>query len=146
MFCIYFTGIIVAALIAKLFKKIIFNRNDTPFVMELPSYRMPQIKYVLRDTWEKGSQYLKKMFTTILVGTIIIWALSYFPQSSSDDKASQLEHSYMASMGKTVEPVLRPIGFDWKMTVAVITGAAAKEMVLSTIVIEIGRASCRERV
>ena len=133
MFCIYFTGIIVAALIAKLFKKIIFNRNDTPFVMELPSYRMPQIKYVLRDTWEKGSQYLKKMFTTILVGTIIIWALSYFPQSSSDDKASQLEHSYMASMGKTVEPVLRPIGFDWKMTVAVITGAAAKEMVLSTI-------------
>jgi len=135
MFLVYFTGIAFACIFAKLFKKVLFTKDDTPFVMELPKYRMPQLKYVLRDTWEKGSQYMKKMATTILAGTVIIWALSYFPQVKDDNVSDtqQLEQSYMAQMGKAIEHVMSPLGFDWKISVAVITGAAAKEMVLSTL-------------
>lgn len=132
MFAVYFSGIIFAAIFAKLFRKFLFTKEETPFVMELPAYRRPQIKYVIRDTWEKGSQYLKKMFTTILVGTIIIWALSYFPRPKEGEEYQQ-EQSYMAMLGKAVEPILEPLGFDWKISVAIITGAAAKEMVLSTL-------------
>lgn len=133
MFLIYFAGIVFAGIFAKIFKKFMLKRDDTPFVMELPKYRLPQMRYVLRDTWEKGSQYLRKIGTTILVGSIIIWALAYFPHTEGQSAEQQMEGSYLASVGKAAEPIMQPLGFDWKISVGIITGLVAKEMVVSTL-------------
>ena len=211
LFSMYMIGVALAALMAILFRKVMFNKEETPFVMELPPYRMPSVKTMLRDTWEKGVQYLRKIGTTILVGSIVIWGLSYFPLEnaqthtdgiishgeyylSKDDilhtdnlshtegtdntenavalpadnsiinnfeqseklssvssvhsvrennsvreknnsvgSTSQLENSYLGQIGKAIQPALAPLGFDWKASVALVTGVTAKEIVVSTL-------------
>jgi len=97
--------------------------------MELPPYRIPTAKSVWRHTWSKGFQYLKKMGTIILGASILVWFLSYYPHRDTYmSSAEQQEHSYLGMLGKTVEPVLAPCGFDWKQSVSIIAGAAAKEL------------------
>jgi ferrous iron transport protein B len=153
LFLLYFLGVFLAILAAIVFKRLIFKTQSTPFVMELPPYRMPTLRSTTKHMWQKGSQYLKKMGGVILIASIIIWALGYFPridnsmthnnqslqegpqteiQSASPD-GLQLERSYIGRMGKSIEPVLRPLGFDWKMGVSLISGVAAKEIVISTL-------------
>ena len=136
LFSMYMIGVALAALMAIVFRKVLFNKEETPFVMELPPYRMPSVKTMLRDTWEKGVQYLRKIGTTILVGSIIIWALSYFGPNyklQSTDNRVEMENSYLGQIGKAVQPMLAPLGFDWKTSVALVTGVTAKEIVVSTL-------------
>lgn len=133
IFLIYLTGIFLAVVVSLIFKKTIFKSKEAPFVMELPPYRIPTIRVSLRHMWENGQQYLKKMGGLILVAVIIIWALEYFPAGSHAAPKERLERSYIARLGKAIEPVIRPLGFDWKMGVSLITGAAAKEVVVSTM-------------
>ena len=130
---LYLLGMIMAVLMAKLFSRFVVKGDSLPFVMELPPYRMPTAKAVLRHTWEKGKEYLKKMGTIILAASIIVWALSYFP--TNDDKKLQTENSYMAKIGKTIEPVMKPCGFDWKQSVSLLSGVFAKEVVASTMTV-----------
>jgi len=133
IFLIYLTGILLAVLVSLLFKKTLFKSKEAPFVMELPPYRMPTLRVSLRHMWDKGQQYLRKMGGIILVAVIIIWALEYFPAGSQVPPQERLEHSYIARIGKFLEPVIEPLGFDWKMGVSLMTGAAAKEVVVSTM-------------
>ena len=179
LFGIYIIGIILAALVAVILKKTIFRSTETPFVMELPPYRIPTVRNILRHTWNKGSQYLKKMGGIILLASLLIWLLGYFPRNEeklshfnmqsqdisnnydariasnpedsdmsirlSEEKTMALdsvnrlkegkrqEYSFIGIIGRFIEPVMRPLGFDWKMTVSLIAGAAAKEIVVSTM-------------
>jgi ferrous iron transport protein B len=156
LFSLYLVGIIVAAIVAFLLKKTLFRGMEIPFVMELPPYRMPTAKSILKHTWFKGAQYLKKMGTIILVASVIIWALGYFPRNSertgwyqvqignagSVEQAHELtmamlreqqEQSFIGRLGKLIEPVIQPLGFDWRMGVSLIAGSAAKEVVVSTM-------------
>lgn len=144
---LYLTGILVAVLTARLLRRFWFKTDETPFVMELPPYRIPTLKSSLRHMWGKGEQYLKKMGGIILVASIIVWALNYFPlhnESSStpmteamlngdDSKIDTSRDSYLEMIGKAVNPVMEPIGFHWRTTVAAIAGAPAKEIVVSTL-------------
>lgn len=168
LFSLYIIGILLAVISARLFRKTLFKGEDTPFVMELPPYRMPTIKAVLIHMWDKSAQYLKKMGGVILVASIIIWFLGYFPINneqnetyskqitsieqqfdngliSEDTKSKKIEEierlqntehqesSYIGRIGKTIEPVMRPLGFDWKISVSLLSGMAAKEVVVSTL-------------
>ena len=181
LFLVYGTGILLAALVAIIFKKVIFKSQEAPFVMELPPYRLPTLKAIIKNMWFKGSQYLKKMGGVILLAVILIWAAGYFPQheeqmenfereifetrffyesqiaklnqimqqeevESLRDEMSRegnkiemqketyrLENSFIGMMGQWVAPAIYPLGFDWKMGVSLITGAAAKEIVVSTM-------------
>lgn len=133
MMSLYLVGILMAVIMSKLFTKYLFKGEDTPFVMELPPYRFPTVKALGRHTWEKGKQYLKKMGGIILVASIIVWALSYFPHPEGMDDQQQQEQSYLARIGKTVEPVFRPQGFNWKLDVGLLAGVGAKEIVASTM-------------
>jgi ferrous iron transport protein B len=101
--------------------------------MELPPYRFPTWKAMGRHTWEKGKQYLKKMAGVILVGSIIVWALGYFPHSEKLTAQQQQEQSYLGKIGRTIAPVFRPQGFNWKLDVGLIAGVAAKEIVASSL-------------
>ncbi len=162
---IYLIGIMIAILVALAMKKIFFAKQDVPFVMELPPYRIPTLKNTSIHMWHKGVQYLRKMGTVILLASIIIWALGYFPRNvkySSDfdgqmsmiqsdntltdslkteetrkievvKQSEKQEKSYIGSLGHIIEPVIRPLGFDWKIGVSIITGLAAKEIVVSTM-------------
>lgn len=130
---LYALGIVMAVLSARIFSHFVKD-DDLPFVMELPPYRVPTAKSVLRHTWEKGKQYLQKMAGTILICSIVIWALGYFPHHDRYATATeQQENSYIGYVGKTIEPVLEPLGFDWKMGVGIIAGIGAKELVVSTL-------------
>ena len=165
LLAIYVTGILLAVLMARLFRRYLFNDEDVPFVMELPPYRMPTGKSILIHMWEKAKQYLHKMGGIILVASIIIWFLGYFPRHtekselfdrqiaeteqsatlSAEEKANELariehlrtmdhqENSYIGHIGKAIEPILRPLGFDWKISVSLLSGMAAKEIVVSTL-------------
>ncbi len=135
LFSLYLFGIIMSILMAKLFSRFVVKGESSPFVMELPPYRLPTSKAVVRHTWEKGRQYLKKMGTTILLASIAVWALSYFPRLDENDTSgiTQMEYSYIGRIGKTVEPLIRPCGFEWKEGVSIITGIGAKEIVASTM-------------
>jgi len=133
IFLIYMTGILLAVLVSVIFKKLLFKSNEAPFVMELPPYRMPTFRVILRHMWEKAQQYLRKMGGVILVAVIIIWALEYFPGGARVSPAQRLQQSYIGKIGKLVEPAIEPLGFDWRMGVSLITGAAAKEVVVSTM-------------
>ncbi len=165
LFGIYLLGIVLAILFAKIFKASFFKAKEAPFVMELPPYRMPTLKTTLIHMWNKGSQYLKKMGGVILVASIIIWALGYFPQDveyskdydqlieqvenntqlAKSEKEIQIKHlnnskleerqekSYIGKIGHFIAPVFYPLGFDWKMTVSILTGVAAKEIVVSSM-------------
>lgn len=132
IFCLYFGGVLLAALMAKLFSKTLFNKDETPFVMELPPYRIPTWKSLLRGTWDKGKEYLKKIATVILIGTLIVWALSYFP-TCDPDPTVRLQNSWLAAIGNFIAPILSPIGFQWQESVALLSGMAAKEIVVSTM-------------
>lgn len=134
LLCIYATGIILAVLMARFFSKFLVKGDDAPFVMELPPYRMPTTKSILRHTWEKGAQYLKKMGGIIMIASIIIWFLGYYPQHDAyETVAEQQENSYIGQIGKAVEPVIEPLGFDWKLGIGLISGVGAKELVVSTL-------------
>ncbi len=180
LFAIYATGILVAIIMALIFKKVLFKSKEAPFVMELPPYRMPTLKVTMKHMWHKTREYLKKMGGVILVASIIIWALGYFPrqkqmhsyfqdkiletrlkykmliasetdtakktylQKHADSIVNALKmqeiythqaNSYIGKLGKFFEPVMRPLGFDWRMTVATITGISAKEIVVSTMAV-----------
>lgn len=131
---IYVIGILLAILMARLFCRFLIKGDDTPFVMELPPYRMPTMKTIARHTWEKGAQYLRKMGGIIMVASIVIWALGYFPARNDYQSVSeQQEHSYIGQIGKAMEPVLEPLGFDWKMGIGILSGIGAKELVVSTM-------------
>lgn len=166
LFSIYLTGILVAILSSMLFKRVLFARAEAPFVMELPPYRIPTARNVLRHMWGKGAQYLRKMGTVILAASVIIWALGHYPRHveysadydamrtevlASDrtagqkageieriDRLQQAEHqqkSYIGQIGRFVEPVIRPLGFDWQIGVSLLSGFAAKEIVVSTMAV-----------
>lgn len=161
---LYVTGVILAVILARVFKRAFFNEEDVPFVMELPPYRMPTGKSILLHMWEKAKQYLHKMGGIILVASIIIWFLGYFPretartadfkqqiasientQISPEEKTKQLqeiehqmamdhqENSYIGRIGQIISPVMEPLGFNWKISVSLLSGMAAKEIVVSTL-------------
>lgn len=144
---IYLLGIFVAVITARLLRRFWFKADETPFVMELPPYRLPTFKASLRHMWGKGEQYLKKMGGIILFASVIVWALNYFPlhneQASTpefeaamiaDDSTIDTSHdSYLEMIGKAVNPVMEPLGFHWRSTVAALAGAPAKEIVVSTL-------------
>ena len=134
MLSLYAIGIVVAIIMSRLLKRFLIKNDDTPFVMELPPYRFPTGKAIWRHTWSKGKQYLKKMGGIILVASIIVWFLGYYPNHDSYSPGQeQQEHSYLGMIGKTVEPVFTPNGFDWKLDVGLLAGVGAKEIVASTL-------------
>ena len=165
LFSVYIIGIVIAVLMSLLFKKTLFSKQEAPFVMELPPYRIPTLKNTSVHMWYKGSQYLKKMGTVILLASILIWALTYYPRevkyatdydtqiasiganavwpdSIKEAKTAQLEllkvsehqeQSYIGRIGKAIEPAIRPLGFDWKIGVSIVTGLAAKEIVVGSM-------------
>lgn len=131
---IYVIGILLAVLMARIFSRFIVKGDDAPFVMELPPYRMPTLKSVLRHTWEKGAQYLKKMGGVIMVASIIIWFLGYYPNHNAySTTAEQQENSYIGQIGKAIEPAIEPLGFDWKMGIGLLSGIGAKELIVSSL-------------
>ena len=129
---IYLLGIVLAILSALLLSRFVRD-DDLPFVMELPPYRIPTGKAIWRHTWEKGRQYLQKMATTILLCSVVIWFLGYFPRNEQLSPAARQEASYIGRLGQAVAPVLDPLGFTWKMDVSLLTGIAAKELVVSSL-------------
>ncbi len=143
--CIYLLGILVAGLTARLLRRFYFGEDVTPFVMELPPYRVPTLKASLRHTWSKGEQYLKKMGGIILVASVIVWALNYFPHHSDMPETSTVAtvtdsnaidpatDSYLEMAGKAINPIMEPLGFHWRATVASLAGIPAKEIVVSTL-------------
>ena len=130
---IYLVGILVAAITAIILSKTILKHDKTQFVMELPPYRRPTARNATIHMWSKGKQYLQKMATVILAASIIVWALGYFPRHEGQTPQQQIENSFMGQMGKAIEPLVEPLGFNWQMGVSVLTGAAAKEIVVSTM-------------
>lgn len=147
---LYCLGVAVAMITARLLRRFRFKTDVTPFVMELPPYRIPTLKASLRHTWGKGQQYLKKMGGVILVASIIVWALNYFPLhdeqstaintdgtpvlSSTDDSRIDIHRdSYLEMAGKLVNPIMEPLGFHWRASVATLAGIPAKEIVVSTL-------------
>ena len=133
MLSLYAVGILMAVVMSRLFSRFLVKGEDTPFVMELPPYRWPTAKAIGRHTWEKGKEYLKKMGGIILVASIIVWALEYFPHNPELTSQQQQEQSYIGRMGKAIEPVFTPQGFNWKLDVSLIAGVGAKEIVASTM-------------
>ncbi len=133
MLSLYAIGIVMSVIMSKIFATFVVKDPDTPFVMELPPYRWPTAKAIGRHTWEKGKEYLKKMGGIILVASIIVWALEYFPHHEELTQQQQQEQSYIGRMGKTIEPLFAPQGFNWKLDVSLIAGVGAKEIVASTI-------------
>ena len=134
LLCIYTAGILLAVIMARIFSKFLVKGEDSPFVMELPPYRMPTSKSIMRHTWEKGAQYLKKMGGIIMIASIIIWFLGYYPRHDTHESvAEQQENSYIGQIGKAIEPVIKPLGFDWKLGIGLISGVGAKELVVSTL-------------
>ncbi len=140
--CIYLLGILMAGVTARLLRRFWFGPDETPFVMELPPYRVPTMKSTLRHMWGKAEQYLRKMGGIILVASIAVWALDYFPlhsgeeatlTSNEDSRIDPAHDSYLKMIGKAVNPIMEPIGFHWKATVAAIAGVPAKEIVVSTL-------------
>jgi len=141
---IYFTGIVIAFLTAQLLSRTIFKNKETPFVLELPPYRIPTLKNIVIHMWDKASQYLRKIGSVILIGVIIIWALGYFPRENNDvqvnssinqvdAKSMQLQNSYLGQLGQVVQPIMSPLGFDWKMSISLLAGLPAKEIIVSTM-------------
>jgi len=147
IFSIYLVGIVLSIITGRLFRSTLLKGADAPFVMELPPYRAPMIKSLLIHMWDRSKMFLKKMGGIILIGSVVVWALSAFPrnvQYSSDyatetnkvtgfHEAEKIERSFMGSIGKTLEPLFSPIGIDWRGGVALVTGFVAKEIVVSTM-------------
>ncbi len=136
---VYIIGIITAALTAVIFNKVLFKKRNIPFVMELPPYRMPTLRNIYLHTWHKSVHYLSKMGSVILVASVLIWALGYFPRQKSPDRGmpadpeQQIENSYIGQIGHLIQPLLLPLGYDWKIGVSILTGMAAKEIIVSSM-------------
>jgi len=162
---IYAIGIVMAVVVALVMNKFYFHKQEVPFVMELPPYRIPTLRNTAMHMWHKSEQYLRKMGTVILLASILIWALGYFPQDTKYSKqfdsrieaveadagltpeakraqidelelkkeSERQENSYIGRMGHLLEPVISPLGFDWKIGVSIIAGLAAKEIVVGTM-------------
>lgn len=138
LFSIYLIGIVLALIMAKVFRTFLFKGESEPFVMELPIYRLPTLKSVLIHMWERAWLYLKKAGTIILAISILMWGILSFPATDPygkewEDPAEQLVNSYAGRIGHAIEPVLEPIGFDWRTGIALVAGFAAKEVVVSTM-------------
>ena len=134
LFGLYLLGILVAIITARLMRRVNNNSDETPFVMELPPYRIPTARATLSHMWEKCAQYLRKMGGLILAASIVVWFLSYFPlQKEGETKQQHYENSYIGQIGKACEPIFKPLGLNWKSSVALVTGIPAKEIMLSTI-------------
>lgn len=134
LFGLYLLGIVMAVVTSCLLRRLFFKIDETPFVMELPPYRFPTTKAIISHMWDKCAQYLRKMGGLILVASIIVWFLSYYPNvDSSSSETNRYENSYIARIGKFCEPAFRPIGQNWKTGVSIISGIAAKEIMVSTI-------------
>jgi ferrous iron transport protein B len=131
---LYLTGIILAVLVARLLSRTLMRGDEAPYVMELAPYRQPVWKVIFKHTWDKGYEYLKKMGGVILVASIVVWFLGYYPRSSEyRTPAEQQEHSYIGYIGKAIEPAIEPLGFDWKMGIGLVSGVGAKELIVSTL-------------
>ena len=134
MFCLYMLGIAMAVITARLMRSRMFKVDETPFVMELPPYRLPTMNATLSHMWEKCAQYLRKMGGLILVASIVVWFLSYYPRQAEGETTEQhYENSYIGHIGKFCEPVFEPLGLNWKASVSIVSGVAAKEIMVSTI-------------
>ena len=134
LFGLYLLGIAVALLTALVMRRFMFKVDETPFVMELPPYRIPTLKATISHMWEKCAQYLRKMGGLILVASLSIWFLSYYPNAGTAESQRQhYENSYIGRIGKACEPIFEPIGMNWKTTVSIISGVAAKEIMVSTL-------------
>ncbi len=136
MIGLYLFGVLMAVLTARLMRKLFFPVDETPFVMELPPYRIPTWRTTLVHMWDKCAQYLKKMGGMILVASVIIWFLSYYPRPDAatiTPAENPYEHSYLGRIGKMCEPVFEPLGLEWKAGVSLLSGVAAKEIIVSTI-------------
>ena len=161
LFIIYISGAILGLFAAKFLRVVIFKGKDEPFVMEMPKYRLPSLKLVYKEITNKAFMYLKKAGTFILAASILIWFMSNYPKYPNiEDEINQkielaindevkqelkneldlynLENSYLGKLGKFSEPFFAPLGFDWKMAVALEAGLAAKEVVVSTLSILYG--------
>lgn len=131
---LYAVGILVGVISSLIGKRFMFKKQEAPFVMELPPYRIPTFRNIFSHMWHNSSQYLKKISSVILVASIAIWALGYFPrQPEGTSRKEQVENSYIGKIGHAIEPVVRPLGFDWKMGVGIVTGFGAKEIIVSTL-------------
>ena len=124
LFCIYTTGVVLSIFVARLLRRFAFKEDEVPFVMELPPYRLPTWKSVGVHVWERAQQYLRKMGGIILLASIVVWALGYFPQE---------DNSYIMQIGHFIEPIMKPLGFDQKIGVCLLSGMAAKEVIVSTM-------------
>ncbi len=137
LFGMYLFGCVMAFVTARILRRFMFGKDETPFVMELPPYRVPTLKATLRHMWDRSEQYLRKIGGLILVAAVIIWFLSYYPRtevvSENVPAPTQSENSYLGRIGKLCEPVMKPLGLDWRASVAMLSGAAAKEIVVSTL-------------
>ena len=129
LLAIYLLGIVVALIVAAILKRTLFKGLSTPFVMELPTYKVPSIKGVLLHTWEKVKEFLRKAGTIILACSIVLWALSTFPLGVEPGSADSL----LGMIGSAIAPIFAPLGFGtWQAAVAIIAGLAAKEVVVAT--------------
>jgi len=153
LFAIYIGGAVTGLMLAKILRIVLFKGEPEPFVMELPKYRFPKLKGILFDLWIKSKLYLKKAGTFIALASLIIWVLSSFPRAELLKKYENLnfknpqkqellvqqmnkeilQNSYLADIGKFIEPVFRPLGLTWREDVSLIAGLAAKEVVVSTL-------------
>lgn len=131
---LYLTGIILAVLVARLLSRTVMRGDEAPYVMELTPYRRPVWKVIFKHTWDKGYEYLKKMGGVILIASIVVWFLGYYPRGEQySTPAEQQEHSYIGHIGKAIEPAIAPLGFDWKMGIGLVSGIGAKELIVSTL-------------
>jgi ferrous iron transport protein B len=152
IFSVYLLGIAVAIGVAQILRRTLFRQEVAPFVMELPPYRIPTVKSVVMHMWERASIYLRKIGGVILIASMVIWALGYFPRLSPDVlevntpspdqveilnqahyKQAQLTYSMIGRIGQAISPAIEPLGFDWRLGVSILTGFAAKEIVVSTL-------------
>jgi ferrous iron transport protein B len=143
MISLYLIGIVLSILFALMMKHTRWFRKegDEDYVSELPAFRRPTLRNTGMHIWERCADYLKKISTVILAASVVIWALTYFPRAevrSADPLEAQRiqkEQSYLAQIGRAMEPVMSPLGFDWRMNVCILTGLPAKEAIVSTMAI-----------
>jgi len=138
IFSVYSIGVMIALILAKLFSAFLVKEPEINYLMELPEYRLPSILNVLKHAWERGKQYIKKMGTVILAASVFIWVLSYFPHHEDANGNLIMEKTCIGAIGKVIEPIFKPQGFNWQMDVGLISGLGAKELVVSTLNIVYG--------
>jgi ferrous iron transport protein B len=134
LFLLYLLGILLAVVTARLMRRFMFRAQEAPFVMELSPYRVPMPKTILKHMWSKCAQYLRKMGGLILIASIVVWMLGYYPRPAEGDATPQnFENTYMGKIGKITEPVFEPMDMEWQASVALVSGIPAKEIVVSTM-------------